>query len=471
MAKPQKTSTALTKRAADTALMPPPPAAKRIKRPTTVLEEDSYTSALSHIIARDFFPGLLESQTQEEFLNALDAKDDEWIAEAGRKVAAAMTPGPEGRRLRGRRGTSMAPGFGMGDETPRGWGGDTPAIVAASETASTVGTKEPEVDLNLSLSAFQAKYTSEDNESFNAMVDKQNNRRRAKNAWFWNGNKIPSARQIAYAAREAKLLEATTSPSASTDLILREKARDKRPAMIETKTMPPKNSFMFGPESIEDELPTRGQIAEAKSLAPPKAILHGNTRIPMPETENEHAIPASPSLSAIDAAIAGRPRPTESEAGYSGADIPQVSGYAFVDAEPTPAEIAFATGKEVYDPFALLKRITPADDTPNMFHIKESSQRENLHHRLVEKQKRNKLGRVGDLMGGETLGRTPTPKFLSAAGALGGSKKRKEDLTPAAQSLIRKIGTPLRSGSAWDRKSEGKKDGGWTPAATPKVKR
>ncbi|OAT13316.1 hypothetical protein BDBG_17784 [Blastomyces gilchristii SLH14081] len=83
---PSPTST-LTKRpssASDALTMPPPPLPKRIKRPATVLDEDEYTDALSHIIARDFFPGLLETQTQREYLDALESRDREWIRRAGR---------------------------------------------------------------------------------------------------------------------------------------------------------------------------------------------------------------------------------------------------------------------------------------------------------------------------------------------------------------------------------------------------
>ena len=72
-------SQALTKRNADTSLMPPPPPPKRIKRPSQVVDEDVYTDALSHIIARDFFPGLVESQAQQDYLEALDSNNNDWI--------------------------------------------------------------------------------------------------------------------------------------------------------------------------------------------------------------------------------------------------------------------------------------------------------------------------------------------------------------------------------------------------------
>ena len=93
----------LIKRSSDNALMPPPPPPKRQKRPPTVLDEDVYSDALSHIIARDFFPGLLETEAQQEYLSALDSDNNDWIRDAGRKLTQVMTPLPHGRR----RGTSL----------------------------------------------------------------------------------------------------------------------------------------------------------------------------------------------------------------------------------------------------------------------------------------------------------------------------------------------------------------------------
>ncbi|KAF4943503.1 hypothetical protein F66182_18737, partial [Fusarium sp. NRRL 66182] len=134
-------SQAVVKRQADIdmALMPPPPPAKKIKRPSTVLDEDSYTDALSHIIARDFFPGLLEMQTKQEFLDAYDSKDKEWIARAGKRLSEVMTPGSNSARM----GTSTPYRNVMDTPTTTRWGNDTPVSVDATprSTASGVSLK------------------------------------------------------------------------------------------------------------------------------------------------------------------------------------------------------------------------------------------------------------------------------------------------------------------------------------------
>src|SRR6187399_1966547 len=97
-------SSAVIRKRTDNELMPPPPLAKRIKRPKKVLDEDTYADALSQIIARDFFPGLLESETQQEYLDALESKDTEWISSVTRRLQHVMTPG------RKRRTPSLRPG-------------------------------------------------------------------------------------------------------------------------------------------------------------------------------------------------------------------------------------------------------------------------------------------------------------------------------------------------------------------------
>ncbi|KAK3706465.1 hypothetical protein LTR37_012675 [Vermiconidia calcicola] len=469
------------------ALMPPPPPPKRQKRPPKVLDEDVYSDAVSHIIARDFFPGLLETEAQQEYMEALDSKNNNWIRDAGRKLTQVMTPVPEGRRRVGR-GTSFTPrrSTAAGD-TPRGYVGETPGRTPNTPANNDFAPEEkPEVDVNMSLAAFQAKYTSEDNESFNALLDKQNEKRAAKHGFFHTGNKIPSARQIAHRAREQKLLENGTGPSTAlitTNAVGEERRTvasagpsedlDARPASVESfrSQQGPRNPFMFGPESIEDTTTTVAQEAEQKSNAPPKVVSYPATRFATSSGTSEEPIPPSPSMSAVDAAIAGRPKPTESETGYSGAETPRVAGYAFVDAEPTPSELGVPVTDEEADAaereaaMQLLPKVE--EGGPNPFTIKERSRREDTHMKLVEKADASRRkekpgnGRLEQLRNlGVTPGRTPTPKFASGP-------KKGIGMTPAAQRLAGRIGTPRREEGMFGRPRGG--SGGW--AATPRVQK
>ncbi|MCJ1361478.1 hypothetical protein MMC16_000578 [Acarospora aff. strigata] len=450
-------SQALTKRSSDTALMPPPPRPKRIKRPQKILDEDTYTSALSQIIARDFFPGLVETESQQEYLDALDSQDEGWIASAGRRLREVMTPRPDGRRVRGRRGTSMTPMVARGGQTPKGWGGETPMSVAGSESSTTTtGTDRDgeEVDTKMSLTAFQTKYTSEDNESFYKLLDKQNLKRAEGYAWMWAGNKIPSARQIAQHQRSERLLSSQNAETGG-EQQLTIFAPDSRKAMPDTWKSRPDNEFMFAPDSIEDHTQTVQQHAEETSRAPPKAVVYDNTRLPPPPTtDTDPSVPPSPSLSAVQDALSGRPRPTASEPGYTGAETPRVNGYTFVDDEPPPPLSSSSLDDQ------LLLSSSTGDGSPNPFRIKAQSKREDLHHRMVDRVARNH--RVAKR---EAEIKTPVPRFASSPRVATGG------LTPAAKRLWSRVGSPAvggRSGGFESERGKGKGKGSglrlrWTP--------
>lgn len=390
-------------------LMPPPPPAKRIKRPKKVLDEDTYTEALSQIIARDFFPGLLESETQQEYLDALESKDKAWISNAGRRLQQVMTPG----RRRVRHGSTI---YSAG-QTPTGYVGDTPM-----STVTTVAEERIEVDTNMSLGAFQSKYTSEDNESFYKLLDKQNQKRAEKYAWLWRGNKLPSKMQLKQKEIALKLSETRNLVD---DGFKRDrlaiKDKDDRPAAPEHWKAKPNNQLMFAPEGVDGILETVAERAQAESRAPPKSIVYENTRVPVPAVPQDQPIPPSPSLSAVRDAIAGKRRSTYQESSTGGGESPRVNGYSFVDdEEPEAVPVA-----------APIINLGKGDVTPSPFRLQEQRKREALHHRMVErisqsKRSSAKLGLTGKVE------KTPIPRFPSSPRVSGG-------LTPAAQRLWGKI--------------------------------
>ncbi|PLB51808.1 hypothetical protein P170DRAFT_422767 [Aspergillus steynii IBT 23096] len=454
-------SQALTKRQSETGLMPPPPPPKRIKRPASVLDEDVYTRALSDIIARDYFPGLAEAQVKQEYLDALESKDKEWVTSSKKKLTdLMMTPG----RARGRPGTSVANltphpvHSGHPEETPMGWGGDTPMSVSAVSSVnpqSPTRDNRPDVS-NLGLLDFQAKFTSEDNESFNKLLDKQNAKRREKYAWIWSGNKIPTARQIAHRTRETKRIEAQGgNPDKDRQMTIKTDL-DARPAKPDSWKAGPENSLMFMPSSIEDSYETIQQRAETSSQAGPKRVVYQNTRLPDESlhvaASERNAPPPSPAISSIKDAIAGHPRLTESEAGYTGAETPRVNGYAFVDEdEPTPTNTTSSTLEGGYS-LDDLRLLGSSDANPNPFQIRENRKREDLHYRMVDRVARTK--RLEKAMRETKTPVNATPRFSSSPrldfgsrtpGSTSGSGKM---LTPAAQQLLHRMGsTPRPSGS------------------------
>ncbi|UKZ57892.1 hypothetical protein TrVGV298_011753 [Trichoderma virens] len=396
-------SNALVRKRTDTDLMPPPPPAKKIKRPKKVLDEDTYTEALSQIIARDFFPGLLETQIQQEYLDAMESKDAAWISSASRRLRHVMTPGRKPTR------TSSSINTATGNRTPTSFVGDTPASVATS-----VAQEKPPLDLNLSLSKFQATYTSEDNESFYKLIDKQNQKRADKYAWLWRGNKLPS-KQMIKQKEVTDRLEKTRSlvdDGFKRDL-LAIKDVEERPARPDSWKAAPRNGLMFEPEGLEDGVKTIAESAEELSRMAPRSISYENTRMPQPHVPQR---PPSPTMSSVRDAIAGKPRQQDLDSSIvGGGETPRVNGYAFVDDED---------GDDISMPAPI--NLGPGDAT-NPFKIQDQRKRELLHERMVERISKSKSDSQRRGFTGKAS-QVETPRFTSGPRVSGG-------LTPAAQRL------------------------------------
>ncbi|KAI5819935.1 nuclear protein DGCR14 [Pyronema omphalodes] len=454
-------SKALIRKSTDTDLMPPPPV-KRIKRPPKVLDEDTYTDALSEIIARDFFPGLLESKHQQEYLDALESRDEEWITEASRKLTEVMNT-PQHRR----RGTSFAtPKFRDPLATP--CIGSTPGATPRHGEASAER-KKPAVETHLSLDAFQSKYTSEDNESFNKILDKQNEKHRKAYSFLWNGNHIPGFRQIEHQKR-LHAQEEEKALHGERKLIT---APDDRPAVPNTWKAEPRNGLMFTP----DKSPPPPEKNTEKEL-PPKAVVYANTRMPVAAPIIDR--PASPTHSLISDAIAGRFRPSESEADFrfGEAETPRVNGYTFVDAAPSPSPASLGAPPLTWGSVSAISSTSTASSAPTTsapFKIAATPKRELLHHRMVEKVAKNKRT-SNALLSSAATPKTGTPRMTSLAGGREiPSFKSSPALTPAGQrlwgNLTARRETGLRESVLGGKKAaDTPREKGFRWKATPKAK-
>jgi hypothetical protein len=334
-----------------------------------------------------------------------------------------MTPG------RRRMPAAATRNFGDQGKTPMGYVGDTPASVAS--TAAAAAPPGPRLDINMSLAKFQETYTSEDNESFYKLVDKQNQKKADKYGWLWRGNKLPSKQMIKQKEVEDRLRESgrlVDDGFAKKDR-LAIKDSDDRPARPDSWNADPRNGLMFSPDGLEDGTVTVAQRAEDASRMAPKSIVYENTRMPQPHVPQR---PLSPTMSSVRDAVAGRPRQHDLDSSaVGGGETPRVNGYAFVDDEDGASESVDTVPQDKF-------RIDLGPGDPNNpFKIQEQRKRETLHERMVDRiAKSNKESSKYGMTG--RVDKTPVPKFPS-------SPRVSSALTPAAQRLWSSIGTPKGS--------------------------
>ncbi|KAI5849368.1 nuclear protein DGCR14 [Morchella snyderi] len=457
-------SQALTRKP-DMELMPPPPPAKRIKRPPKVLDEDTYTDALSDIIARDFFPGLLETKHQQEYLSALASHDPSRIAEASRRLTEVMTT----PRLR--RGTSFS--TPLRSDTPLKSNPMAPAATptntrtntttTSSSSSSTAQEHKAPYDKHLSLDAFQAKYTSEDNASFNTLLDAQNEKKRNAYAFLWAGNRIPGFRATAHAKRAKALAQVEAAQGGPTPSIA---WKDDRKPVPNTWKAAPRNTLMFAPDGHDPPPPppatdtaTAQQQQQQHKDLPPKTVVYANTRMPPPPLP---APPPSPSFSAVRDAIAGRPRPLPSESG-AGADTPRVNGYSFVKDAPSPSPSELGAPPLTWGSIAALTEGEGGGEGARAaFKIAPTPRRELLHHRMVDRVARNKRPAAA---AGRAAATTPRHGALGLGQVTPGGGAG-EGLTPAGRRLWSSL-AGRGEGEGWP----GGVTRGGRGVATPLVKR
>lgn len=183
------------------------PSTRRSLNRQEILEEDEYTAALSHIIARDFFPSLVHLDATNDYLDALRSNDPDLIHASVRRLQEVDST-PAQRRWQ------------TPSETPYGTGpSDTP--LRTPREAGEPAAKRPRYDTNTSLDSFQAKYTSEDNASFTQIMHEENRQRRERWAWAWEAQKrVEDQRTKMLEGRERMLIEQPSGPGVRERLVI-----------------------------------------------------------------------------------------------------------------------------------------------------------------------------------------------------------------------------------------------------------
>lgn len=213
-----------------------PSTLKRSLNRQSVLDEDEYTQALEHIIARDFYPSLVHLDATNEYLDALQSQD-------------ATRIGDSVRRLEEIQQTPIG-------QTPLGYRGETPLRTPRGEPL----TKRPRYNDSLSLDTFQARYTSEDNSSFTEILDDENQKRRDAYRWVYDAERRAKETQLKVEqSRERMLIEPPGGQGQTPGI--RQKLRIEQPLQVrlitaggeeeraETET---EMALVFGPEDEQE---------------------------------------------------------------------------------------------------------------------------------------------------------------------------------------------------------------------------
>ncbi|KAI9316198.1 nuclear protein DGCR14 [Dichotomocladium elegans] len=384
-----------------------------------ILDEETYTEALSVIIQRDFFPHLSKFKAQQNYWEAQKSGTLADLERASRDLHRLSTGNTS---ISSRRLTSPS---------KKSW---THAIQPENLKQPLnyyhpdAEELEDKVNLDLSLDQFQTLYTSEDNASFTEILDRTNARRREKLKWLLDKERIA----------EEKLIEA---PKVDDDGFVRP------PDMWRYKA---KNALMYAPEGTGKSL-----LNEKESRAEPRMIDHRNTNLPIsaePSPED--------SKQKIAKSLQGNTTPWKKlseeldDAGISESESVYHGGYRLVDATPSPNPSRIGTPMMTWGSIEGTPMLISGSETPGpQFSLPKVSRREELGMKLSEKASRAHRKRTA----AKVAKGTPRP-----AGTLLTS--------PAAQHLLRRSNTPRTSafGEAL-RSSYGHTtpSGSKTPGATP----
>lgn len=412
----------MVKRAAndDNLLGPPPP--KR-SRPITVLDDDTFVDTVTEIIRRDFFPGLALSEAKQEYLDALETGDEQWIQEVAQKASGGASS---------HRGEINGPyaRAGLSEQTPANGSSCVKQKPGAGRTHASDHTH---YNKDLPLDTFLARYTSEDNESFNALLHRLNQRRRARYAWFRNVNGTTA---------KGGYIDGQAYKSQPSVQLSNPGRGQQHPLISSAQLESARNALMFLPEDQSRISPRSGGLRTRSSQAP-KDIAIKNTRFttrPPDSNSGPGEGTVSSTLSAVRAAVRGiSPDDADSPILRGSQSSTRVGGWTYVTEDDPVSNPGFAAQlRQDYN-----NVFSEQDRHRTPFRIQASSAREELHHRLVDKSRRARIGTAAEQMITRGIGYKPDGDGIGISPSLAKSGS----LTPAGRRLLESFRSPVRSES------------------------
>uniref|UniRef100_A0A8C7EE45 Ess-2 splicing factor homolog n=1 Tax=Nothoprocta perdicaria TaxID=30464 RepID=A0A8C7EE45_NOTPE len=285
------------------AMGPVPAAAARAaaKRPKKILDEEAYIEGLESIIQRDFFPDVQKLRAQKEYLEAEESGDLEKMRQIAIKFGSSL-----GRPARDTPAPYVTPAT---FETPE----VHPLLISLGflPPCPLLGEAEKDAKDELpSLDSFLAKHTSEDNASFEQIMEVAKEKEKVKHAWLYSAEEE-------YAQRRNNNL---ALPSAE------QQALENVKAGLETWEYTARNTLMYYPTGVpnEDDI-----------FKKPREVVHRNTRFV------KDPFSQAVSKSQLQQAAALNAQYKQGKVGPDGKELipqesPKVNGYGFV-ATPSPA--------------------------------------------------------------------------------------------------------------------------------------